>query len=86
MAIASTHVSLVEDPIGSIELPAIQLPPPVATVTRTNERKEFETLPQVPSEPVQRKSIFRTLESPKGPTSVKQDVTAGLLKRLTVNF
>ena len=60
MTMASSHAPLVEDPIGSIELPAVQLPPPVVTLKRTNERKGFETPPPVPSEPVQRQSTFRT--------------------------
>ncbi|EXJ71558.1 uncharacterized protein A1O5_05366 [Cladophialophora psammophila CBS 110553] len=50
-----------EDTIESIELPAARPPPPaVGTLTSSSESKGFETTTQVPSEPVQRRSSFRT--------------------------
>lgn len=61
MTMASSQAPLVvADTIESIELPAVQLPATVATSKESNERKGFETLPQVLSEPVQRRSTFRT--------------------------
>ena len=59
MAMASRHAPPVEHVIESIELPAVHLPPTVATLT-SNEPKAFEPLPQVLAEPVQRRSTFRT--------------------------
>ena len=51
---------MASDTNETIELPAVRLPPAVATSTKSTKQNGLETLPQALLEPVQQRSKFRT--------------------------